>query len=117
PDLAMFTGREAELATLDRLVAGRDGAGPLVVALDGMAGGGKSTLAVHFAHGVAAAFPDGQLYLDLQSHQLDGESVPPEDAVAGLLYGLGVAAADLPETLDAQGGAYRRPPAGKQLPP
>jgi predicted ATPase len=38
---------------------------PPLGAIDGVAGIGKSALAVHAAHLVAGSFPDGQLYVDL----------------------------------------------------
>ncbi|MFF5075672.1 BTAD domain-containing putative transcriptional regulator [Actinoplanes sp. NPDC000266] len=115
PDLALFTGRVSELGTLRRLTSDGAAGGPLVVVLDGMAGVGKSTLAVHFAHSTADRFPDGQLYLDLRGHQLDAESMPPGDAVVALLHGLCVADADIPASFEAQVGTYRSLTAGKRI--
>jgi DNA-binding SARP family transcriptional activator len=115
PDLDLFTGREPELSVLRRLMNDGVAGGPLIVALDGMAGVGKSTLALHFAHHAADRFPDGQLYLDLQGHQLEGESLSPADAVVTLLYGLCVAASDIPASFDAQVGTYRSLTAGKRI--
>ena len=51
-----FTGRERELAALDELVPGRPGPSTVVVA--GMAGVGKTALAVRWAHRVRQQFPD-----------------------------------------------------------
>ncbi|GIG02893.1 AfsR/SARP family transcriptional regulator [Catellatospora citrea] len=117
PDLSWFVGRSAELALLQGLVAGmHDGerGGPLVVAVDGMGGVGKSTLAVHFARQVADRFPDGQLYLDLQGDQNDG-TVHAADALRSLLFALGAPAAHLPDTFDALVGKYRSMTAGKRF--
>ncbi|SNY69799.1 AfsR/SARP family transcriptional regulator [Paractinoplanes atraurantiacus] len=110
PDLSLFVGRSAELAVLGDLVAGmRDDArtGPLVVAIDGMGGVGKSTLAARFARSVAGEFTDGQLYLDLHGEQ--------GDALLSLLYALGVPASNVPDTFDAQVGTYRSLTAGKRI--
>ncbi|MFJ8960391.1 ATP-binding protein [Lentzea sp. NPDC102401] len=73
-----FSGREAEVAELTGLVE-RSG----VVVVSGMAGVGKTSLALHVAHRVGDLFPDGQLYLDLRA------SLPPEDALGQLLRALG----------------------------
>jgi DNA-binding SARP family transcriptional activator/tetratricopeptide (TPR) repeat protein len=117
PDLPLFVGRRAELAALDGLVAATTNrTGPLVIAMDGMGGVGKSTLAAHFAHRVAAEFTDGQLYLDLQGHDDDGGAgVPVVEALRTLLYALGLRGADAPESLDALVGAYRSLTAGKRI--
>jgi DNA-binding SARP family transcriptional activator len=101
PDQSLFAGRTHELDVLSELLA-RTGDGPLVIALDGMGGVGKSTLATHFAHRVAGRFPDGQLYLDLQGHRAGGG-----EALRSLLYALGVRGDDMPDTPDAWVGLYR----------
>ncbi|WP_436535530.1 BTAD domain-containing putative transcriptional regulator [Actinoplanes sp. HUAS TT8] len=110
PDLPLFAGRSAELATLDGLSAP---SGPLVVALDGMAGVGKSTLAVRFAHRVSARFPDGRLHLDLRGDR--DEPVTAGEALRSLLYALGVPAAKVPDTVDARLGMYRSLTADKKI--
>ena len=59
PVCAGFTGRERELAWLDT-ESRRN-----VAVLTGIGGVGKTALAVRWAHGTAARFPDGQLYVDM----------------------------------------------------
>jgi hypothetical protein len=54
------------LATLAGVAA--DGGVVGIHAIDGMAGIGKTTLAVHAAHRLAAGFPDGQFFLPLHAH-------------------------------------------------
>ncbi|MET8007594.1 AfsR/SARP family transcriptional regulator [Nonomuraea glycinis] len=118
PDLPLFAGREAELDILRGLVAGmRDErrSSPLVVAMDGMGGVGKSTLATRLAHLVAAEFADGQLYLDLQGDQDRETGLPARDALPSLLYALGVPASNIPDTCDARIGTYRSLTAGRRF--
>jgi hypothetical protein len=50
PRLPFLAGREELLAELDDRLAGRGGAGPRVVALTGLGGAGKTSVAVEYAH-------------------------------------------------------------------
>src|SRR5262249_48599108 len=63
-DIAAFTGRQAELAQLMGTLAAAAAGGEVVgiCAIDGMAGTGKTTFAVHTAHRLAGTFPDGQFF-------------------------------------------------------
>lgn len=65
-----FVGRDAELALLDSAVEG----GATVVAIDGMAGVGKTALALQWSHRARDRFPDGRLYVNLDGH---GSAPPP----------------------------------------
>ncbi|GAA2607335.1 AfsR/SARP family transcriptional regulator [Paractinoplanes durhamensis] len=118
PDQPMFVGRTVELGVLHDLVDSmRDTrrTSPMVVAVDGMGGVGKSTVVTHFAHQVAADFTDGQLFLDLRGHEGEDGSVLAAEALRSLLYGLGLRADDVPDTFDALVGAYRSRTAGKRI--
>ncbi|MEU5785194.1 AfsR/SARP family transcriptional regulator [Micromonospora lupini] len=118
PDLPAFVGRTAELATLAGLrgaLADAERTGPLIVALDGMGGVGKSTLAAHFAHLVAREFTDGQLYLDLRGDQAEADSVSATDALGSLLSSQGFHMASVPETLAARVGIFRSLTAGRSI--
>ena len=58
-----FTGRDDELAVLAGLLDPSRSAGPVVVsAVAGLAGVGKTTLAVHAAHQLVEHFPEGQFF-------------------------------------------------------
>ncbi|MEV0260344.1 BTAD domain-containing putative transcriptional regulator [Streptomyces sp. NPDC050617] len=68
-DVAAFTGREAETAALGPLRRRPSTAGgPSVGFITGPAGVGKTCVAVHWAHSVAADFPDGVLFADLTGY-------------------------------------------------
>ncbi|MET8908903.1 tetratricopeptide repeat protein [Micromonospora sp. NPDC004551] len=82
-DLFDFTGRETESALVEELLR-TVGA----VAIDGMAGVGKTSLAVRVAHRLAPAFPDGGLYLDLHGFTPGQEPVEPQVALGRLLGAL-----------------------------
>jgi DNA-binding SARP family transcriptional activator/tetratricopeptide (TPR) repeat protein len=107
-DLPMFAGRAAELAQLDSLLDGAAGSRAVVIgALDGMAGIGKTALAIHWAHKVAARFQDGQLYVNLRAFDPGGVAMAPGEALRGFLDALGVAPNRIPDGLEAQAGLYR----------
>lgn len=85
-DAPCFTGRNSELRELAALALhGAQGGRPLVCAVDGMAGSGKSAIAVRFARQFAASFPDGCFYVRLHGHSGDRRPASPLDALAGLL--------------------------------
>ena len=92
-DIASFTGRQAELGQLMGTLAAPAAAGGAVGihAIDGMAGIGKTTFAVHAAHRLAGAFPDGQFFLPLHAHTPGQRPVEPADALASLLLTAGCA--------------------------
>ncbi|MFI5912253.1 tetratricopeptide repeat protein [Dactylosporangium sp. NPDC051541] len=97
-DVRAFTGRADELAELERLLAepATDaGSPPVIVAVTGTAGVGKTGLVVHWAHRARDRFPDGQLYLDLRGHDAD-RPMEPAEALTRLLLSLGVGERDIP---------------------
>ncbi|WP_406440866.1 tetratricopeptide repeat protein [Streptomyces sp. NBC_00631] len=112
-----FTGRTDELARLDAWSAdlGRDPAVVGVAALSGMGGVGKTALAVHWARQARPAFPDGQLYVNLRGYDPSGAPLSPDRALRGFLEALGVPAARVPESPDAQAGLYRSLLAGRRV--
>jgi DNA-binding SARP family transcriptional activator/DNA-binding XRE family transcriptional regulator len=117
PAVAHFTGRAGELATLSRLAdqASR-GAGTVVIsAIGGMAGIGKTALAVHWAHQAVGSFPDGQLYANLGGFGLSGTPATPGEVIRGFLDALGVTPGQIPAGLDAQVALYRSATAGRRL--
>ncbi|XVV03262.1 BTAD domain-containing putative transcriptional regulator [Actinosynnema sp. CA-248983] len=101
----VFVGREDELAELNSLAKPGDQA--VVVAINGTAGVGKTTLAVHWANRAAARFPDGQLYVDLRGFSPGGKPLLPGEAVRAFLEALGVPNDRMPSTADGCAALYR----------
>lgn len=117
PDLEVFSGRRAELGNLREITeaaAGATGA-PATVLIGGMAGIGKTTLAVRWAHEVADRFPDGQLYVELRGFAPSRTPMEPAEALRGMLGALGVSAGRLPGGLDALAGLYRSVLSGRRV--
>lgn len=92
PEPEEFVGRDDELkALLTLAVSGlRSERQPNVLAVDGMAGVGKTTLALAAAHRLADRFPDGLLQLDLRGHDARRAPMEPPEALGALLAMLGV---------------------------
>jgi tetratricopeptide (TPR) repeat protein/transcriptional regulator with XRE-family HTH domain len=117
-DIADFIGRDAELDRLHRLLqlTGQVASGPVVIsAIDGMAGVGKSVLAIHAAHQMKDRFPDGQLYLNLHGSTPGLVPVEPLNALGQLLRSLGVPDHHVPTDLDAAAARYRTTAAPRRL--
>ena len=115
-DTSSFTGRERELRLLEELAPrAADGRVVGIHAIDGMAGIGKTSFAVHAAHRLAPSFPDGQLFLPLHAHTPGQRPVDPADALASLLLSAGLAAAQIPPGLEARAARWRDVVAGKKI--
>jgi DNA-binding SARP family transcriptional activator len=108
-DLPTFVGRGSELARAAAFLPGEhESAAALVICvIAGMAGIGKTTLAVHWAHQVAHQYPDGQLYLDLRGFAAGGAVLDPSEGIRDLLLSLDVPAAVIPADPDARAAYYR----------
>jgi tetratricopeptide (TPR) repeat protein len=106
PDVPGFAGRRTELAALDALAP--------VAVVSGMAGVGKTALAVHWAHRVADRF-EGQLYVDLRGFDPGGQAMDPGEAVRLFLEALGVPAPRIPAPADARTALYRSMLAGRRM--
>ncbi|MFG2651591.1 BTAD domain-containing putative transcriptional regulator [Streptomyces sp. NPDC048436] len=129
PAPAHFTGRAPVVRSLATLLAGQaagseggsDGGrgvpapashgttdpSPPIAVLSGMAGVGKSALALHVAHRLREHFPDGQLYVNLRGATPGMTPLSPEQALAALLRDLGVEPSHSPEHPDAAAALLR----------
>lgn len=103
PDPA-FTGRVRALSELDALLRRRRIV--VVSALIGGGGVGKTALALRWADTIAARFPDGQLYVDLQGFDT-GEPLAPSTVLGEFLLAFGEPEGSIPETLAARQERYR----------
>lgn len=109
PPLATgFTGREAELAQVAGLLDPAAPSGAVVVsAVAGLAGVGKTALAVQAAYAAVSAgwFSGGVLFIDL--HGYDPSPVQPAQALDALLRALGIRGDDIPEETEQRAALYR----------
>jgi tetratricopeptide (TPR) repeat protein len=107
PDIEDFTGRSDRLTEIRRLLQStRQEAShsPVTVAIFGMAGVGKSALAIRAANQVRERFPD-RLYVNLRG--VEEQRLEPGAVLAEFLRALGVQGPVLPEALDDRSRLYR----------
>jgi tetratricopeptide (TPR) repeat protein len=103
PDITDLTGRNRQIVLIMRMLSASGARA--VPAITGMGGVGKSALAVHIAHRLASAFPDGQLYVDLRGT----EDLPadPAQVLHAFLVALGVPGRAVPESPAERTALYR----------
>ncbi|MFD0635420.1 BTAD domain-containing putative transcriptional regulator [Catenulispora yoronensis] len=112
----VLQGRDREVAELLDLAAtnaatDNDAGGApgtvVISAIDGMAGIGKTALAVHAGHLLAEEFPDGQLFIELRAHIPDTPPRDPGDALAQILLALGLDPRNIPTELEERAKTFR----------
>jgi DNA-binding SARP family transcriptional activator len=108
-----FTGRDDIVKALTTAVAdGQQGYAVPVNVLFGQGGAGKTTLAVHIAHRLAAQFPDGQLFARLRVGE---RSMSPSEVLGRFLRALGVDGSSLPEGIEERAEMYRDLLSGQRI--
>jgi DNA-binding SARP family transcriptional activator/predicted negative regulator of RcsB-dependent stress response len=105
PDVDDFTGREAVVAQVERLLEGDRSTAIVISAIAGKAGVGKTALAVRVAHRLRPHFADGQLYVNLRG--AEAQALDPADVLAGFLRALGVEGAAIAEGLEERVQQFR----------
>jgi tetratricopeptide (TPR) repeat protein len=116
-DTAAFTGRTEEVGELVAAVTRSADQDSVIAihAIDGMAGVGKTALAVHAAHLLEWRFPDGQMFLDLHAHSAHHSPVHPADALFALLSADGMHPDQVAAGLDARAAQWRARMAGRRV--
>ncbi|MGW3121275.1 BTAD domain-containing putative transcriptional regulator [Streptomyces sp. NPDC001107] len=105
PPPAHFTGRTPALDDLRSAL--EPGPTPAVAVISGMAGVGKSALALQVAHTLRERFPDGQLYINLHGATPGMTPLTSTQALAALLRDLGTEPRRIPEHPDAAAALLR----------
>ena len=115
--LRHFAGRRREPGALTRLLAqtARPRGAPVIAAIGGTAGIGKTALAVWWAHQAAARFPGGQLFVNLRGFDPAGPPATAAAAIRCFLDAFGVPAGRVPATAEAPAALYRTLLAGKRV--
>ncbi|MGW0806629.1 tetratricopeptide repeat protein [Nonomuraea sp. NPDC002799] len=113
-DIPDFTGREAELSHLYEELE-HSPSTVMIKAIDGMAGVGKTALAVHIAHELADRYPDGRWYLHLRSHDPHQPPIDPAQGLELLLRLLGEDPQRIPEALEPRAALWRARLANRRM--
>ncbi len=116
-DLTDFVGRSVEVDRVIRLASTTERAPAAVAVIEGIAGIGKTQLAVHVAHELRRRghFVDGQIYVNLRGYDTEGR--PPVDPAAvqeEIVRALGVREHLTPDP-DGRTRSYRNLLAGMKL--
>ena len=108
PRAAGFTGRDAELSMMRNLLDPAEAVGSVVVwAVAGLAGVGKTTLAIQAGHVARECgwFGGGALFIDL--HGYDEKPIEPTQALDAMLRALGIPADHIPLSMELRAALYR----------
>jgi DNA-binding SARP family transcriptional activator/tetratricopeptide (TPR) repeat protein len=103
PEMVEFVGRDEELSLLSQ----QPGDGPRITVIEGMAGVGKTALAIHAARAAAAQYPDGTFYLNFHTHDPGLPTLDAAEALHRLLRMLTAPATRIPDAI-GEGAALLR---------
>jgi tetratricopeptide (TPR) repeat protein len=111
-DVQYFIGRSEPLTRIVRLLDQVEPTRPIVVVLTGKPGVGKTALAIRAAHQVRGRFPDGLYYVNLRG--AEAQPLHPREALADILYALGVDRLSVPENLEDRVDLYQSSLSGRR---
>ncbi len=103
PEMVEFVGRDEEL----RLLVQQPGDGPRISVIEGMAGVGKTALAIHAARAAATQYPDGTFYLNFHTHDPGLPSLDAAEALHRLLRMLTAPATRIPDAIGERAALLR----------
>jgi tetratricopeptide (TPR) repeat protein/DNA-binding SARP family transcriptional activator len=102
-----FTGRRAELDTIAGWMRSEQGRSTVpVMVISGMAGSGKTALAVHAAHLLGGRYTH-QVHLELRAHSPGAPPIDPATALGTALRALGIPGDKLPAGTDDRAAMWR----------
>lgn len=115
-DVRGFVNRVVELERLEAVLTNQTEQAHAVsiLVLDGTAGAGKTSLAVHWAHRIHDQFPDGQLYVNLRGYDA-GAPIRPEAALDQFLRAFSIRTDEMPAELETKAALYRSLVADRRL--
>ncbi|WP_158603517.1 AfsR/SARP family transcriptional regulator [Micromonospora radicis] len=114
PAVPDFVGRGKVVEQLLSATLRAVGGTPAVHLVDGMAGSGKTSLALHVAARLTTHYPDGQLFIDLKGHNAV-EQVDLTSALATLLRQLGVPGGRIPAAVEDRLSCWQGELASRRL--
>ncbi len=109
-----LVGRVDHLSKLDEMLLRSDGQTARIAILTGMAGAGKTALAVHWAHSATEEFADGQLYVDVRGFGPD-PPLQPREILSIFLRALGQSEGAELGGLEERAARFRTALNGRQL--
>ncbi|KUM93525.1 hypothetical protein AQI88_26440 [Streptomyces cellostaticus] len=108
-----FVGRTEQVDTWHALLTAPVRRTPVVLAVAGMGGVGKTCLALHIAHRARDHYPDGQLHADLRGNGTD--PAEPGFVLSGFLAALGVPEDQVPDGIENRCRLFRSLVDGRRL--
>ena len=111
----VFTGRVDELRSLTDAGPSPNRQGPLVAVITGIAGSGKTELAVRAARLLGDRFPDGVWWVSFRTYAAWESRLGTSEALRSLLIAMGVPADPVAVNVDSLSAIWRSATAGRRV--